>query len=159
LFKLSRFCHKQYTSMFVSPRHRQRFYIYGGFQISIIVENGFYRKLASNLPELREGSFPDSRFYSDPRTGTTVKLPLTSVCRVNRASHLPASTHGPEEGKHSPYHPCSGVKETDVNAGAEWVEDRIYTRRGKRPSERGSICTVTRAGSGGRGTAGGDLFT
>ena len=91
-------------------------------------------------------------------TSSAAKLPLTSVYRVTRAIQLSMPTHGAEERKQSPYHPSSGVKVTDVNAGAEWMEDSIYARRGKGLSKRRPACTVVRAGSGGRGTAGSNSF-
>ena len=101
----------------------------GGSGFSFDPEHAF------NLPELREGSFQSPGPSSGLCTSTTVKLPLTSVCRVTHTSYLSTLTHGPEEGKHLSHHPSSGVKVTDVDTGAEWVVDRIYGRRGKYPPE------------------------
>ena len=47
-----------------------------------------------------------------------------------------------------------GVKVTVVNAGAEWMEDRIQARRAEGPPGRSAMFTAVMAGNNGREMAG-----
>jgi len=114
--------------------------------------------LTSPPPFLNSGRHP-SQTGSSPSccASITAKPPLTLVCIAIRTNHLSTSTHKPK-GKHPPVGHTSDVKTPDANAGAEWMEDSIYTRRGKGSLLRRSMFTVVTAGNGGREMAGGVPF-
>ena len=77
------------------------------------------------------------------------------LCFTIRDSHLSTSAHGPAGGRASTKSQKTYPRATDVSAGAESMEHRMFVRRGEGTSIQRSRTRVVRAGNDGIGTRGG----